>query len=67
MSAIANRNKYNWIKSTLEETNMLIFGKLDLKDPADKDIYDSICEAIEKADTMSSYYADQYDNNALFI
>lgn len=67
MSTLTNRNKYTWLKSTLEETLMLVIGKLDLKDQDDKEIYDSICASIEKADAMSSHFADEYDNNSLFI
>lgn len=67
MSTLTNRKKYDWLKSTLEETLMLVIGKLDLKDQDDKEIYDSICASIEKADAMSSHFADEYDNNSLFI
>ena len=60
---LQERKRYDFIKSTLEETLMLLMPKLDLKDPHDKSIYDDISEAIELADEMSSRFDTAYTEN----
>ncbi len=63
MSPLQERKRYDFIKSTLEETLMLLMPKLDLKDPNDKSIYDDISEAIELSDEMSSRFDTAYTEN----
>ena len=60
---LQERKRYDFIKSTLEETLMLLMPKLDLKDPNDKSIYDDISEAIELSDEMSSRFDTAYTEN----
>lgn len=62
--SLRERKRYEWIKSTLEETNILIVGRLDLKNPEDKEIYDALCQAINKSDEMANRYQIAYEENS---